>query len=107
MTDFNCPSFSDDDVLYKQLCQDYVGLTGEKISIDQLIDKEIVFKDFILTKGKYYNENDCMKIQVMFDGRERVFFTQSAYIMKTLLLYKEKLPRKGTITRQNRAYMLK
>ncbi len=100
------PSFADDTETFAAANQ-YLGLEGDKISIEKLVDKPVKFLDFTIRESRYQRYgNEVLMVQVELDGVKRVFFTQSGRIRRTLELFKDKLPRMGTIKRENRAWRI-
>lgn len=107
LAESDCLAFSDDAELFAK-ANEHNGLQGEKIKIDRLIGKQIIFTDFEIIESQYKRAGDTvLKVQIILDNELRIFFTQSAYIRKTLELFSEYLPRKGTIIREDRAFKIK
>lgn len=104
---YDYPSFSDDEVAFEE-CNQHNGFVGEKIGIEELINKKIVFLDFYEMESRFKRFGDTvLMIQIILDGEKRVVFTQSKRIAKTLKIFKDKLPRSGTIVKENRALFIK
>lgn len=99
----NIPSFSDDQELYNTAKAPDEFL-GPKISVMDLVGKQIVFLDFVVIEShfKRYGDEIC-KVQIEVDNEKRIFFTSSKNIRKTLEVFKDKLPRVGTIECDDRA----
>ena len=105
--DCDYPAFADDPEMLKK-SQEYSGFVGSKIQVDKLINKEIVFVDFVVTPSQYRRFGDSMtKVQIIVDGEKHIFFTQSKNITKTLEIFKDKLPRIGTLVKEDRALKIK
>ena len=97
------PSFADDVELYNsvQVSDEFLG---PKISVMDLIGKQIVFIDYVIIEShfKRYGDEIC-KVQIELNDEKRIFFTSSKNIRKTLEVFKDKLPRVGTIERDDRS----
>lgn len=105
--DCKYPAFSDDPEMLKK-SQEYSGFVGSKIQVDKLINREIVFVDFVVTPSQYRRFGDSVtKVQIIVDGEKHIFFTQSKNITKTLEIFKDKLPRVGRLVKEDRALKIK
>lgn len=80
-------------------------LSGDKISIDELLDKEIEVWDFRVGESKF-NVGDKMllTIQIKVDDEQRVVFTGSNVLKSQLEEYKEYLPFEAKIIKINNYY---
>ena len=97
------PAFADDPEMLKR-SNEYNGFIGSKIPVDKLLNKKIVFVDFSVAPSQYKRFGESVtKVQIILDGEKHIFFTQSKNITKTLEVFKDKLPRVGTIVKDDRA----
>ncbi len=102
----NAPSFSDDAEAYKA-ANARLGLEGNKIKIEDLLGKRIVFLAFKVRPSNFKRFGDeVLMVQVLVDGEKRVFFTQSQRIRSMLSEFEHLLPRTGTIVQENRAWRI-
>lgn len=100
------PSFADDAETFAEANR-FLGLDGDKIFIEKLLNKPIKFLAFTVRESHYQRYGkEVLMVQVEVDGEKRVFFTQSARIRRTLELFQDKLPRVGTIKKENRAWRI-
>lgn len=100
---YDYPAFADDPDMLKQ-SNEHSGFVGNKIAIDKLFNRKIVFVDFVVSPSQYRRFGDKVtKVQIILDGEKRIFFTQSKNITKTLEVFKDKLPRIGTIVKEDRS----
>ena len=76
-------------------------LTGDKISINDLIGKEIVVKGYRLSDSNKRPGTKCLTLHVDVDGEERVAFTGSAVLIEQIEKYKEHIPFQTTIKKAN------
>jgi len=60
------------------------SLTGEKIKISKILDKEIMVKAFKVTESKYDKDKHCLKIQIEISGENKVIFTGSEMLRKQI-----------------------
>lgn len=75
-------------------------LEGRKISIDDILEKEVIVNTYDVIKGKYESET-CLVIQIEFEGEKRVIFTGSEILTKTLKsISPEDFPFSTTIIKQ-------
>lgn len=82
-------------------------LTGEKIKIAEVIDKEIVVEDFRIEESKYKKGNidKCLTIQFTISGERRIVFTSSDVLLQQIQkVPSEGFPFKTRITRQGKMY---
>jgi len=80
------------------------SLIGEKININQIIDREIVVHKYNLKPSKFPKENydKCLHVQIEFKGQPRVLFSTSRYLIDQIEQAKDLLPFKTTIVEQDR-----
>lgn len=77
-------------------------MDGKKITLDDILDKEIVVLRYRIKKTKFSEAKnpDCLTVQFTYPENEDahfVFFTGSSVLMQQLEKYKEKLPFAATI----------
>ena len=85
------------------------ALDGEKVKIDDLLNKEIVILKFKIRKSKYEDKSpNCITVQFNETDNEtkRIFFSGSNVIIDLLQKYEKQIPFKTTIKRINRYYTL-
>lgn len=63
-----------------------IGLVGEKIKIDKVLDKQITVQKFTIRPSKYTEKGNgqCLKIQILYGEENRVIFTGSGSLMETI-----------------------
>lgn len=74
---------------FKQLNIKSKNLTGDKIEIIKVLDKEITVTDYRSGDSKYSREGTCTMIQILFEGNTRIIFTGSNVLLEDL----EKVPK--------------
>jgi len=77
-------------------------MDGKKLSLDDILDKEIVVLRYRVKKTKYAEAKnpDCLTVQFAYPENENthfVFFSGSSVLMQQLEKYKDKLPFTATI----------
>ena len=84
-----------------------VTLEGDKVKIEQILDKEIILKAYLITKSKYPQKDNeyCLELQSEMDGKVYVTFTGSVVLMDKIEKYKDHLPFITTIKKINKSYM--
>ena len=81
------------------------GLEGEKVSIKDILDKEILITAFQFRQSHYYG-GDYMILQFQNGNGLQVVFTATEVVKKQLERHKDQLPFYGTIIKKNRYYTL-
>lgn len=81
-------------------------LTGQKVPLDQIINKEIIVKSYRISDSKYAKSNShrCLTVQFECDGIEQVFFTGSQVLINQCEKYKDKMPFCAVIKKVDRYY---
>lgn len=84
-------------------------MDGKKISLEEVLDKEIIILNFRVKNTKYADAKnpDCLTVQFTFEDKpdeRRVFFTGSSVLTRQLEQYKEKLPFISVIKRIGKYY---
>jgi len=84
-------------------------LDGKKISLDEVLDREIIVLNYRIKNTKYSDAKnpDCLTVQFSFEDKpddRRVFFSGSSVLMRQLEQYKEKLPFISVIKRIGKYY---
>ena len=87
---------------------DEQAFEGEKVKVDNLLNKEIIVLKFKVRQSKYEDSNskNCVTVQFCEPDNEtkRIFFTGSCVIMDLLKKYENQLPFKTTIKKIDRYY---
>ena len=78
---------------------------GEKIPINDVLNEQIIVKDYRITPSKY-NNGECVSMQIEFRGRDRVIFTGSTALANQCRKYGDRLPFLTTIIKTNRYYSM-
>ncbi len=81
------------------------GLEGEKVNVEDILNKEILVTDFQFRQS-HYHKGDYMILQFRNDGELKVVFTATEVVKKQLERHKDQLPFYGTIVKKNRYYTL-
>lgn len=84
------------------------SFSGDKISIDRILNREITVVDFKIENSKYEAKGNgkCLHLQIEINGLKYVVFTGSVYLMNMI----EKVPAGRfpfftTIIKQDEAYI--
>jgi hypothetical protein len=77
-------------------------MDGKKISLDEILDKEILVLRYRVKKTKFSEAKnpDCLTVQFSYPDNENthyVFFSGSSVLMQQLEKYQDKLPFSATI----------
>lgn len=71
-------------------------LTGDKINIADIFDKEIIVTDFRVIESKFNKKNEdkmCLHLQIEYEGKQRVLFPGSEVLIDQITkVPKEKFP---------------
>lgn len=83
-------------------------LTGKKITVNEILNKEIVIHHYRIEKSKIKNNTHCVWIQIEYNGEKRAIFTAS-YGLTYMLQQMEAgdFPTIATIVKDNKWYQLK
>ncbi len=77
---------------------------GDKIRLDDVLNKEIIVKDFKIAKSKYEGKGDYMTLQIEESGETRVSFTGSSVLIGQCKRYQDEMPFKTVIKKVERYY---
>lgn len=79
------------------------SLTGDKIKIDRILNKEITVCDYRLEDSKYGTGNSkCLYMQIELDGAKRVIFSGSKVLIELIeLVPKNEFPFKTIIIKDH------
>lgn len=93
---------------FSDFAKEEFRLDGNKIKIDDILNKDIVVISYTLADTKY-GKNKCGKyatVQFNYKGNEEkyIFFTGSDILIEQLLKYKEEIPFETYIKKINRYY---
>lgn len=82
------------------------SLTGAKIQMYQVVNREIVVHDFRIEDSKFAGGGKkCLYMQLELEGARRVVFTGAAALIETIQqIPKAEFPFKTTIVKQNERY---
>lgn len=83
------------------------ALDGEKLNIEEVIDREIIINDFRIRKSKFERgSGKYLTIQFILNDKKHVLFTGSEVLTDQLEKYKEKLPFIAVIKKVKKFYTL-
>lgn len=79
---------------------------GDKIKIDDIVDKPIQVMSYRISDSKFRKPNcdKCLTLQIKYNGEDRVVFTGSSVLMRQVEQYKDKLPFETVILKSDRFY---
>ncbi len=80
------------------------AMTGDKIKIDKVLDKEIVVKSYKIGESKYKEDKDLLTLQIELSNEERVIFTSSSVLINQIKEYESEMPFIATIKQINNYY---
>lgn len=85
-----------------------VALDGDKIKLDDLVNREIVVLGYRIEKSRYSKNKsgDYLTLQVEVDGSRRIVFTGSDVLIDQLREYGKEAPFSSVIRKVNRFYTL-
>lgn len=80
---------------------------GEKISINDILYKDITVVDFTIMPSKFHRENtsECLKLLIIFNGQQRIVFTGSVNLMMDCKKYHDQMPFITKIVNDGRRYL--
>lgn len=79
---------------------------GEKIKIDDIVDKPIQVISYRMSESKFKKSNcdRCLTLQIRYNGEDRIVFTGSNVLIGQVERYKDKLSFETTIIKSERFY---
>lgn len=84
------------------------SFVGDKIPVESILDKEIIVEFFEIKPSKKVMDGDCLHLQIKHEGKDRVVFTSSTFLMDPLKqLSVDDFPFKATIHRVNKHFEFK
>jgi hypothetical protein len=91
---------------FNEFAKDHAPLDGEKMKINDLLNKEILVLAHRIKKSKYgaSGGNNCLTIQFMQDGQRFVTFTGSAVLAEQCAAYAGEMPFTAMIKKIDRYY---
>lgn len=79
---------------------------GDKISIEDVLDKTIIVTNYNIGDSKFKNKN-CLKIQIEYNSNNRIIFTGSKNLINIISkVNKDKLPFETKIIKKEKTYFL-
>ena len=79
-------------------------VSGEKIKIDDVLEKEIIVHGYMVSDSKFKPNEKCLKIGIELNHLNRVIFTGSKILLKQCEKYKDKMPFKTKLVKVNKHY---
>ena len=80
-------------------------LDGKKIKIDDILNKEIIIKNYTTKKSKYSKEDDdYLTLQLEMNNENYILFTGSKVLLDQIIKYKENIPFITTIKKIDRYF---
>lgn len=81
-------------------------MDGDKLKLDEILNKEITVKGFKVTDSKYSksNSNKCMKLHFKLNDKNYITFTGSNVLIDQMEKYKNETPFITTIIKIDKYY---
>jgi len=81
------------------------AFSGKKMNIINILNTEIIVKNYKINKSKFENSKDCLTIEFELNGEDRIVFTGAATLKKQIeLINKEDFPFITKISKVNNSY---
>jgi len=82
------------------------GLTGDKIKIERILNREITIHDYRVVDSKFEKGcKKCLHLQIEIGDTKHVVFTGSSILMETIQqISKDQMPFRTTIIRENERF---
>lgn len=87
---------------FSDFAKEGYNLSGEKIPMSMLFDREVVIKAYRFMESKAVRGKECMQLQLELDGREFIAFTTSTILQRQMRQYEDHLPFLTTIKNMGR-----
>ncbi len=88
---------------FSDFADEKAALEGEKIKLDDVLNRPVEVLQYRVLTGKYETEK-CLQVQIRIDGQLKVIFTGSKILLEQLEKYHNQLPFESTIIRPHRYY---
>jgi hypothetical protein len=88
---------------FREIAKDDIHLAGDKKSLSEITDKQIIITGYKITKSKF-KEDNYLAIQYELDGEKYVTFTGAQVLIEQLKKYGEQIPFETTIKRLGKFY---
>lgn len=80
-------------------------LDGDKLKLDDVLDKEIIVLGYQVNKSRYKGNNDtCLKLQFELDGAHYILFTGSTVLINQIEKYQDEIPFRAVIKKIDKYY---
>jgi len=81
---------------FSEFAKEYKPLSGDKLKISDILNKEIMIIGFKIKPSKV-NENKCLTIQFLLGEAEHIFFSGSNILIEQIEKYKDEMPFLSTV----------
>lgn len=88
---------------FSDIAKDDIHLAGDKMSLQEVVGKQIVVTGYKITKSKF-KEDNYVAIQFELEGEQRVAFTGAQVLIEQLKKYGEQIPFETTIKKMGKFY---
>ena len=91
---------------FSEFAQEGICMDGEKVKIEDIINKEILVIAFKTKPSKYKESNSdiCLTVQFQKDNQNFIFFTGSAMLNEQVEKYRKEIPFLTIIRKVNKYY---
>lgn len=93
---------------FSDFAKEPVALEGDKIKLDDLVNREVVITGFNVKKSQYGKNisGKYLTLQVRVDDATKICFTGSDVLIGQIEKYQDEIPFVATIRKINRYYTL-
>lgn len=88
---------------FSEIAKDDIHLAGDKLSLQDIIGKQIIVTGYKITKSKF-KEDNYTAIQFELNGEQHVTFTGATVLIEQLKKYGEHIPFETTIKKLGKFY---
>jgi len=83
-------------------------LAGEKVKIEEILNREIVITGYKMTDSKFRGSNShrCLTLQFEMEGRQYVLFTGSSVLINQMEKYGNEIPFMAIIKKIDRYFIM-
>ena len=91
---------------FSDFADESAPLDGEKIKIEQILNREVSVIGFNIRRSKYEKNRSgkCLLLQLAIDGAHRVLFTGSDVLIEQMEKYGDNVPFEATVKKIDRFY---
>lgn len=91
---------------FSDFAPEIVPIDGDKMKIDEVLNKEIIVTGYNINDSKYSHSNSqqCLKLQFELEKEKFILFSGSTVLLDQIEKYKSEIPFSTTIKKVDKYY---